>query len=134
LDITTLVPIITSTLASYLAKGGEKFAEKLGEKAAEEGFEQRSKIWQLVKDLFAADELTMLDLFAENPEDAKTQGKLEVKLEDRLKDNPEVVGELIDLVNQITELEKNRPMLKNESKIENKKIRNSVVINKVNQS
>lgn len=134
MDITTLTTTIITALTPYLAKGGEKLAEKLGEKAAEEGFEQRGKIWQLVKSLFTQDELILLNLFADNPEDVKTQGKLEGKLEDRLKDNPEVAHMLVELVRQVQALEKNNPVPKNESNIENKEIRDSVILNEVNQS
>lgn len=88
--VTELVPYV-------LAKGGEKLIEK----AAEEGFEQRGKIWQLVKGLFLEDELTLLNLFEENPEDAKTQGKLEGKIEDRLKQNPEVAAQIEKLLKNI---------------------------------
>lgn len=96
MPIETLVPMVVAALVPYLAKG----AEKLVEKTAEEGFEQRGKIWQLVKGLFVEDDLTLLNLEA-NPEDVRTQGKLEAKLEDRLQNNPEAVAKLEELLKQI---------------------------------
>lgn len=92
----TALAVIT-VLTPYLVKGGEKLIEK----TAEEGFEQRAKIWQIVKGLFVEDELTLLNLFEENPDDARIQGKLEGKLEDRLKQNPDVAKQLEELLRQI---------------------------------
>jgi hypothetical protein len=97
MDITTIAAAMISTLVPYLVKGGEKLAEKI----TEEGFEQRDKIWNLTKRLFPEDELTLLNLFAENPTDAKTQGKIEGKLEDKLQANPEIAQELTSLLKQI---------------------------------
>lgn len=88
--VTELVPYV-------LAKG----ADKLIEKAAEEGFEQRGKIWQLVKSLFIEDELTLLNLFEQNPEDVRTQAKLELRLEDQLKQNPNIAKQLEEFLKQI---------------------------------
>jgi hypothetical protein len=95
--IEIIVPMIVSALIPYFAKG----AEKIVDKSAEEIFAQRGKIWESVKGLFVADEMTTLNLFAENPEDAKMQGKLEGKLEERLKDNPETVKDLEALLGKL---------------------------------
>lgn len=97
MDIATIAAIAVTTLVPYLVKGGEKLAEKI----AEEGFEQRSKVWNVAKGLFREDELTLLNLFVENPTDAKIQGKIEMKLEDKLKANPEVAEKLDSLLKQI---------------------------------
>jgi hypothetical protein len=97
MDFITLATGIITALVPYLAKGGEKLAEKI----AEEGFEQRSKIWEMAKGLFQEDELTLLNLFEQNPTDERIQGKLEGKLEDKLKANPKIARELDALVKQI---------------------------------
>lgn len=99
MDIATLAPLVVSALVPLLKKG----AEKIVDKAAEESFEQRGKIWSLVKGMFVEDDLTLLNLFEQNPEDAKTQGKLEGKLEDRLKVNPDIAEQLQALVNTINQ-------------------------------
>ncbi|HEX8735281.1 MAG TPA: hypothetical protein VF721_08175 [Pyrinomonadaceae bacterium] len=96
MPIETLVPAVVAAVVPYLAKG----AEKLVDKSVDAGFEQRGKIWQLVKGLFVEDDLTLLNLEA-NPEDARTQGKLEAKLEDRLEAKPEVAAQLEELLKQI---------------------------------
>lgn len=92
-----LVPAIVAALVPYLATGGEKLVEK----TVEEGFENRAKIWQKVKGLFPDNELTTLNLFAENPDDPKLQGKVEGKLEDRLANNLNVAEELEKLLRLI---------------------------------
>ena len=97
MDFAMIATGIVTALVPYLAKGGEKLAEKL----AEHGFEQRAKIWETAKGLFQEDELTLLNLFAENPNDERTQGKIEMKLEDKLKANPKIAEELDALVKQI---------------------------------
>lgn len=99
--IETLVPMVVSAVVPYLAKGADKLLNKAVDEAVEEGFEHRGKIWETVKGLFIEDELTLLNLFEQNPEDAKTQGKLEGKLEDRLKSNPAVAAQLEELLKQI---------------------------------
>lgn len=103
MDISTLAPLAVSALVPLLKKG----AEKLTEKAAEEGFEQRGKIWSLVKGMFAEDDLTLLNLFEQNPEDAKIQGKLEGKLEERLKTNPDIARQLEELVKAVNQTTNN---------------------------
>lgn len=97
MDFTAIAAGVVTALVPYLAKGGEKLVDKV----VDGGFEQRSKLWEMAKDLFQEDELTLLNLFEENPNDAKIQGKLEGKLEDKLKANPEMAGKLDSLVKQI---------------------------------
>lgn len=110
----TLAPLVVSALTPFLTKG----AEKIVEKTAEAGFEQRGKIWNLVKGMFAEDDLTLLNLFEQNPEDAKTQGKIEGKLEERLKANPDIAAQLESLLKAI-----------NQTSVDNA-INNSVNINR----
>lgn len=152
MDIATLAPLVVSAVVPLLKKG----AEKLAEKTAEEGFEQRGKIWNLVKGMFTEDDLTLLNLFERNPEDGKTQGKLEGKLEDRLKSNPEIAEQLDQLLKEIkigqqnistihnedvkdnseisNEIEQHtRQSLTNESLIENRSVSSSKIINKIAQ-
>lgn len=97
MDLITLVPMVVSALVPYLAKG----AEKLIDKTVDEGFEQRGKIWELVKGAFAEDELTTLNLFAENPDDVEKQAELRGELKHVLKANPDVASQLEELVKQI---------------------------------
>jgi hypothetical protein len=97
MDFTMIAAGVVTALVPYLAKGGEKLVEKV----VEEGFEQRSKIWETTKGLFQPDELTLLNLFEQNPNDAKIQGKIEGKLEDKLKANPEIAEKLDLMVKQI---------------------------------
>jgi len=97
MDFTAIAAGIVTAIVPYLAKG----VEKLVDKTVDEGFEQRGKIWEMAKGLFQEDELTLLNLFEENPSDAKIQGKIEGKLEDKLKANPEIAEKLDSLVKQI---------------------------------
>ena len=93
----TIAAGVITALVPYLAKGGEKLVDKI----VDEGFEQRGKLWEMTKGLFLEDNLTLLNLFEENPNDAKTQGKLESKLEDKLQANPEIAKEFESLLKQI---------------------------------
>ena len=132
MDVVTIATVASSAvtaLVSFLTKGGETLAEK----AAEEGFKKRGEIWEIVKGLFVEDDLIITN-FSANPADEKTQGKLEGKLEERLKDNPEIASNLDKLIKRLEEMEKNQPSAKNVSKIENKDISNSFISNDVNQS
>lgn len=97
MDFTAIAAGVITALVPYLAKGGEKLAEKI----VEEGFEQRGRIWERAKGLFHGDELTLLNLFEENPDDAGTQGKLENKLEHKLQANPDIAREFEALLKQI---------------------------------
>ncbi len=97
MDFTGIAAGVITALVPYLAKGGEKLVDKM----VDEGFEQRGKIWEMTKGLFLEDNLTLLNLFEENPNDAKTQGKLESKLEDKLQANPEIAKEFESLLKQI---------------------------------
>lgn len=97
MDFTMIAAGVITALVPYLAKGGEKLAEKI----AEEGFEQRGKIWDMTKSLFLEDNLTLLNLFEQNPADAKTQGRLEIRLEDKLQANPEIAKEFETLLKQL---------------------------------
>lgn len=97
MDFTIIAAGVVTALVPYLAKGGEKLVDKI----VDEGFEQRGKIWEMTKGLFLEDNLTLLNLFEENPNDAKTQGKLESKLEDKLQANPEIAKEFESLLKKI---------------------------------
>jgi len=97
MDFTEIAAGVITALVPYLAKGGEKLVDKM----VDEGFEQRGKIWEMTKGLFLEDNLTLLNLFEENPNDAKTQGKLESKLEDKLQANPEIAKEFESLLKRI---------------------------------
>lgn len=126
ITVTALATAAVTELVPYvLAKGGDKLIEK----AAEEGFEQRGKIWQLVKSLFVEDELTLLNLFEDNPEDARTQGKLEGKIEDRLKENPQIAKLLEELLKEIpqTQNRQNTITQSGSSNIANQDISNSTI-------
>ena len=87
--ITALTPFVTKGL------------EKLAERAAEEGFNERKAIWERVKNLFKADDLTLLNLLKEAEADKVAQGRLEGKLETYLETNAEAVGELEALLKKL---------------------------------
>ena len=91
------IGLIVSALVPFLKKGGEKLVDKI----VDEGFAERGKIWESVKGLFSGDDLITLDLLAENPDDLKLQGKVEGKLEDRLKNDPEAAAELEKLLAEL---------------------------------
>lgn len=91
-----LVPAIISALIPYLAKGGEKLVEK----TVEEGFENRGKIWQMVKGLFIEDELTLLNL-EKNPENPEIQAEFRGELKHLLKANPDVILQLEELIKKL---------------------------------
>lgn len=97
MDFTMIASGVITALIPYLKKGGEKLVDK----AVDEGFAQRGKIWEMTKGLFLEDNLTLLNLFEENPDDAKTQGKLESKLEDKLQAKPEIAREFESILKQI---------------------------------
>ena len=94
--------IVTTALIPLFKTLGTKAVEEVGKKTGEEVFDKRQTILAKVKDLFVGDELITLNLLAENPEDEKQQGRLESKLEDKLKDHPKVAKELDDLLKSIS--------------------------------
>lgn len=121
-----LVPAIISAVTPYAKKGLEKIVEEAGK----EGWAERKAIWDKVKGLFVEDELTLLNLFKESETDETTKLKLETKLETHLQLNPEIVGELDELVKKVQEIEK-----KNTSNITNEDIKgNSEIENTIEQS
>ena len=128
------IALIASSAVNALVPYFKKGAEKIADKSAEELFNKRAEIWEKVKGLFAADELTTLDLFKENPEDAKTQGKLEGKLEEKLKTDSETFNQLDALIKHLEEMEKRQPAFKNVSNIKNENIHGSFIVNDVKQS
>lgn len=97
MDFTAIATGIVTALVPYLKKG----VEKLVEKTAEEEFAQREKIWEMTKGLFKRDELNLLKLFEENPEDERKQGMVEIRLGDKLKENPEIAKEFDALLKKI---------------------------------
>lgn len=143
MDVTALVPVIVSALVPYFARG----AEKIVDKTAEEVFTQRGKIFAAVKSLFLEDELTTLNLFAENPESAEAQAELRGELKHLLKANPETAKSLEEMLarlnemssSEITNEEIDDSTIDNEMKrgagkaaIINKGIRGSKISNKMN--
>jgi hypothetical protein len=93
MDYATIATTAIMALSPFVVKG----LEKISEKAAEEGFDQRKAIWEKVKDLFRADDLTLLNLLQEGSADAKAQGKLETHLEA----NPDIARELEALLSNL---------------------------------
>ncbi len=89
--IETLIGGIISALAT-------KAAEKLGEKSAETAFENRSAILEKVKNLLVGEELTILNLLEEAPENEFLQKKLTETLKPKLEAHPETAAELEQLV------------------------------------
>lgn len=121
-----LAPLVVSALLPLFKELGSKALNKLAEKGGEEVFNQRGAILEKVKNVFFGEELTALDLLAENPEDLKTQGKLEGKLEERLKANPEIAA---DLEAMLARLEKAVS-----TQINNERIQNTEMSNKIKRS
>lgn len=97
MDIGAIASAAIPAIVPFLIKGGEKISEKI----AEEGFEERGKIWQIVKRLFGDDELVHLNLFADNPNDGRLQGKIEGKLEEKLKHDVSIAAEIARLLERI---------------------------------
>jgi hypothetical protein len=98
--IASIASAAVTALVPYFKKGAEKFADK----STEVLFDKRAEIWGKVKGLFD-DDLVTLDLFKENPEDAKTQGKFEGKLEEKLKNDEETTNELDALLKELPALQ-----------------------------
>lgn len=95
------IALIATTAVNALVPFFKKGAEKLVDKSAEEVFNKRAEIWNKVKGLFTADELTTLKLFEANPEDVETQAELRGELKHLLKANPETAKELDELLKQL---------------------------------
>src|SRR5688572_23881749 len=96
-------PISTSLIVAALVPLVKKGAEKLIDKTIETGFDERRRIWDIVKGVFAEDDLTILN-FESTPDDPRIQGKLEAKLEDRLEGQPQLVKELEELMNKLSRI------------------------------
>lgn len=101
MDIPTIAAATVTALIPFLQKGGEKLAEKIGEKTAEEGFQQRKAIWETVKNLFIGDEITTLNLLAENPNDVEKQAEFKGELKYLLKNNPDIARQLEEMIKPI---------------------------------
>ncbi|MCD9187296.1 MAG: hypothetical protein LUM44_12750 [Pyrinomonadaceae bacterium] len=95
--IASIASAAVGALVPLLSKG----AEKLVEKGTEEAYTKRAEIWNKVKGLFAEDDLTTLNLFENDPENAATQGELRGELKHLLKANPEIAEQLDELLKQL---------------------------------
>lgn len=95
------IALIASTAVGALVPLLNKGAEKLVEKGTEEAYAKRAEIWNKVKGLFAEDDLTTLNLFENDPENAATQGELRGELKHLLKANPEITEQLDELLKQL---------------------------------
>lgn len=95
------IALIASTAVSALVPLLNKGAENLVEKGTEEAYAKRAEIWNKVKGLFAEDDLTTLNLFENDPENAATQGELRGELKHLLKANPGIAEELDELLKQL---------------------------------
>ena len=82
------IEALAATLVTALAT---KAFEKVGE---EVGKESGTTALDLIKGLFAPDELITLNLSADALQDPKAQGRLEAKLEDRLATHPDIAKQL----------------------------------------
>ena len=82
------IEALAATLVTALAT---KAFEKVGE---EVGKESGTTALDLIKGLFAPDELITLNLSADALQDPKAQGKLEGKLEERLTAHPDIAKQL----------------------------------------
>ncbi len=95
--IATVASAAIGALAPFFKKGGEKLADKI----AEEGFNQRGKIWETVKGVFAGDELTTLNLFEKYPENTDIQNEVKSKLEEKLTAQPAIAEQLQELLKHL---------------------------------
>ena len=100
--LTIAATVVTTSLVPLFKELGKKALEEVSKKTGEEVFDKHQAILEKVKNLFIGDELTTLNLLAENPEDGKQQGRVESKLEDKLKANPNVAKEIDDLLKSIS--------------------------------
>ncbi len=98
MPIGTIVAGVISALAM-------KAAEKITEKSAEKAFENRSVILEKVRGLLVGEELTVLNLLEEFPENKDIQNKVAEKLTPRLEANPAVAKEIETLLANMPALE-----------------------------
>src|SRR5690348_1797951 len=99
MEYAAIATAIYTFLSPFVAKG----VEKLFEKTAEEGFNERKAIWEKIKGLFKADDLTLLHLFEEAETSEKAQGKLEGRIETHLEANPVIANEVAGLIKKLEE-------------------------------
>lgn len=97
MDILTLAPLVVSAVVPLLQKGMKEMTEK----AVGEGFEQRGKIWNLVKEMSAEGDLELLNHLEKNPEDIEKQAELRGELKHLLKANPDIAKQIDELIKQI---------------------------------
>jgi hypothetical protein len=84
MDFSTIASDALGVITPYLAKKGEKIAGEIGH-----------DLWELIKKPFISDkEQSLIAQLEEHPDNAKTQGKVEMKLEELLEANPEIASEL----------------------------------------
>ena len=118
IELTTLVPMVVSALVPYFARGAQTIADK----SAAEIYEQRGKIWDSVKGVFVEDDLTTLNLFADDPENPETQAELRGELKQLLKASPENAAKLEELVVRLKDMS---------SEIINEQVEGSIIDNEM---
>lgn len=123
MDYATIATMALTALSPLVKIGFEKGFEKLGEKTAEAGFNERQAIWEKIKGLFQADDLTLLNLLQDAGSDVKAQGKLEGKLETHLEAHPEVAKDLETILTKLKE--------SSSTKITNEEIADSEIKNRL---
>ena len=84
----TIITSAITTISPYLIKGGKAIAEGIGK-----------DLWGLIKKLFKSEkDKKIIEDFKENPGDEKLQGKMELKLEEFLEEDPELVEQIKKLL------------------------------------
>jgi hypothetical protein len=84
MDFAEIAATAIGAITPYLAKGGEKLAEEAGH-----------GLWELIKKPFTSEhDRPLIAQLEEHPADPKTQTKVELKLEEHLRTNPEMAEEL----------------------------------------
>ena len=101
MDYAAIALAVITALSPYVKKGLEKGVESFGELTAGEVFNTHKPIWDIVKGIFKADDLTLLNILETAQADDKAQGKLEGKLETHLEANPEIATQLQELLKNV---------------------------------
>ncbi|MBV6426133.1 MAG: hypothetical protein KIPDCIKN_00643 [Haliscomenobacter sp.] len=91
MDPASLAAAVIAALTPYLVKGGEELAQGIGK-----------DLWEQVKKPFKSDaDKKKLEELKTKPEDAKTQGKVEGKLEELLAEDTDLAAQLNELLSRL---------------------------------
>jgi hypothetical protein len=110
MDPFTIAAMASSTLAPYIAKGGEAFASEFGKSAGQ----KIGELSDLVKTRFKGDKEaeTVLDLVVKNPQSKARVASLEEEIGKKMKEDPDFVRKLSALLEQVQETESGKTIIK----------------------